>query len=82
MAIGWGKSFEEQVEEAHQRASDQKAAHKRADERKREEKLESLRLSRSRIEQQLERAVHPAHRETLMRALQAIEKEADEIGRS
>ena len=79
MAIGWGKSFEEQVEEAHQRASEQRRGHKSPTDRKREEQLETLRLSRSRIEQQLAKAVRPAHREMLMKALRAIEQEAEEI---
>jgi hypothetical protein len=82
MAIGWGKSYEEQMEEASQRASQDKREHKSAMTRKREQALESLRQSRSRIEQQLERAVHPAHREVLMKALQAIEKEAHEVAQS
>jgi hypothetical protein len=79
MAIGWGKSYEEQMEEASQRASEQKRGHKPEVERKREQALESLRLSRARIEQQLSRAVRPAHREMLMKALQSIEKQADEL---
>jgi len=51
------------------------------DERVRQQRLVSLRLSRSRIEQQLSRATHPAHRETLMKALQAIEDESEQISR-
>lgn len=79
MAIGWGKSFEEQVEEANQRASMERAPRVPVEERARLQRQESLKLSRSRVEQQLEKAVHPAHREMLMKALQAIEKEAEEI---
>jgi hypothetical protein len=79
MAIGWGKSYEEQMDEANQRASEEKRGHKPDAVRKREQALESLRLSRARIEQQLSRAVRPAHREMLMRGLQAIEKQADEL---
>ena len=78
MAIGWGKSFEEQVEEASQRASQQRVPRVPSAERARLQRLESLTLSRSRIEQQLERATQPAHRAMLMKALQAIEKEAEE----
>ncbi len=78
MAIGWGKSFEEQVEEANQRASQQREPRVPSEERARLQRLESLTLSRSRIEQQLERATRPAHRAMLMKALQAIEKEAEE----
>jgi hypothetical protein len=77
MAIGWGKSFEEQVEEAHQRASEKRAPRLPAEERERKQRLHSLQLSRSRIEQQLERAVQLAHRAMLMKALQAVEKEVD-----
>ena len=79
MAIGWGKSYEEQMEEANQRASEEKWGHKPEALRKKEQALESLRVSRARVEEQLSRAVHPAHREMLMKALQAIEKQADEL---
>ena len=44
-------------------------------ERARSQRLESLKLSRSRVEDQLSKAVHPAHRKTLMKALQAIEED-------
>jgi hypothetical protein len=79
MAIGWGKSFEEQVEEANQRASERRAPKVPLEARVREQRLKSLEVSRSRVEQQLSKAVHPAHREMLMRALQALEKEVEEI---
>jgi hypothetical protein len=79
MAIGWGKSYEEQMEEASQRASIKKAPRVPHEDRLRQQRLDSLKLSRSRIEAQLEKAVHPAHRQTLMKALQAIEKEIDEV---
>ncbi len=79
MAIGWGKSFEEQVEEANQRASEKRAPRIPMEERAREQRLHSIRLSRSRIEQQLEKATRPAHRAMLMKALQSLEKEVEEI---
>jgi len=79
VAIGWGKSYEEQMEEANQRASEEKWGHKPEALRKKEQALESLRVSRARVEEQLSRAVHPAHREMLMKSLQAIEKQADEL---
>ncbi len=79
MAIGWGKSYEEQMEEASQRASVEKAPRMALDERVRRQRLASLKLSRSRIEDQLSKAVRPAHRQMLMKALQAIEEEADQI---
>ena len=75
MAIGWGKSFEEQVEEANQRVSERRAPKVPLEARVREQRLKSLEVSRSRIEVQLDRAVHPAHRETLMKALQALSRE-------
>ena len=79
MAIGWGKSFEEQVEEANQRASEKKAPRIPTEDRARLQHLESIKLSRARIEQQLEKAVQPAHRAMLMKALQAIEQESDAV---
>ncbi|HAF12723.1 MAG TPA: hypothetical protein DHU55_08830 [Blastocatellia bacterium] len=79
MAIGWGKSFEDQIEEANQRASKDRHAPKSKGVLRKEQALESLRLSRARIEEQLEKAVHPAHRAMLMKALQAVEKEAEEL---
>ena len=82
MAIGWGKSFEEQVEEANQRASLERTPRVPVEDRIRLQRIESLKLSRSRVEQQLNKAVHPAHRQMLMKALQAIEKEAEEISSS
>lgn len=79
MAIGWGKSFEEQVEEANQRASDRRAPKVPLEDRVREQRLKSLEVSRARVEGQLNKAVHPAHRETLMKALQALSREIDEL---
>jgi len=82
MAIGWGKSYEEQMEEASQRASLETAPRLASDERARLQRLASLKLSRSRVEDQLSKAVRPAHRQMLMKALQAIEEEADQISQA
>jgi hypothetical protein len=82
MAIGWGKSYEEQMEEASQRASTERAPRVPIEERIRQQRLESLKLSRSRVEEQLSKAVHPSHRQMLMKALQAIETEADEMNQT
>jgi len=80
VAIGWGKSYEEQMEEANQRASQDKGAPRlTTEDRVRRGRLHSLKLSRSRVLAQLDRASIPAHRKVLMKALQAIEKEAEEI---
>ena len=85
MAIGWGKSYEEQMEEANQRASDaklQRAPRLPEEDRIRRQRLESLKLSRARVLSQLENASVPAHREVLMKALQALEKETDEMSQT
>jgi len=79
MAIGWGKSYEEQMEEASQRASKERIPRVPVQERARLQRLESLKLSRSRVEDQLSKAVRPAHRQMLMKALQSIEEEAEEL---
>lgn len=79
MARGWeSKSVEAQIEE-EDRAYD--AGRKLASDHSTAQdlRLETLRLSRVRIETQLGRAVHPAHREMLMKALQAIEKESEQV---
>ena len=79
MARGWeSKSVEAQIEE-EDRAYE--AGRKQASDRSNEQdqRLESLRLSRVRIEAQLSTAVHPAHREMLMKALQAIEQETEAL---
>ena len=47
--------------------------------RARESRVESLRLSKSRITDQLSRAVRPAHRATLEGALQALESQMKEL---
>ena len=82
MAIGWGKSYEEQMEEASQRASEKRVPRVPMEERVRVQRIQSLKLSRSRVEDQLSKATRLAHREMLMKALQAIEEEAEEIGQT
>ena len=82
VARGWGKSFEDQVEEGNQRISaNEREARLTTDERARATRLEGLKLSRSRLLEQLERARHQAHRELLLKGLQAIEKEIEESSR-
>ena len=82
MAIGWGKSYEEQMEEANQRASVERIPRVPFNERARLQRLESLKLNRSRVEEQLSKAIQPAHRQMLMKALQAIEEEAEQISQT
>ncbi len=79
MARGWeSKSVEAQIEE-EDRAYE--AGRKQASDRSNAQdlRLESLRLSRVRLEAQLSGAVHAAHREMLLKGLRAIEKETEEL---
>jgi len=80
MAQGWeSKAVEAQIEEGKHRADDSARAHVSMEVRARQLRLESLRLSRSRVLQQLDRAKHPAHREVLLKGLKAVEQELEEI---
>lgn len=82
MAIGWGKSYEDQVEEGNQRLSEAERQPRLTKEaREVAQRLELLKLSRSRALDQLERSRHPAHREILLKGLQAIEKEIEDLSR-
>ncbi len=69
----------EEVFERQQAAADARANKytSTAEERARSGQFESLRLSRSRLMDQLSRATNPAHRTMLERALQSIN---DEMG--
>ena len=80
MARGWeSKSVEAQIEEGEQRAKQVQAPPTSPESRARQQRLEFLRLSRSRLLDQLDRATLPAHREVLQNGLRAIEKELDEL---
>lgn len=80
MAIGWGKSFEDQVEEGNQRLSQgERTPRLTSEERVRAQRLESLQLSRSRVLEQLDRSRHAAHRESLLKGLQVIEQEIENL---
>jgi hypothetical protein len=80
VARGWeSKSVEAQIEEGDQRPPEENPAIATAQARQRNQKIESLRLSRSRILQQLEQARHPAHREVLMKGLKSIEKDLEDL---
>jgi len=83
MAGGWdGDALAGQMEDALERQQAAAEARLRRnnstpEEREREAKLESLRLSKARIQDQLGRATNPAHRAMLERALQSLENQAD-----
>jgi hypothetical protein len=81
MARGWeSKAVADQIEEVEQARPDLHSQAKSAEERLKQDRLESLRLSKSRLLEQLERAKHPAHREVLLNGLRAIEKEIEKFG--
>ena len=82
MARGWeSKAVEDQIQEAEER--ERRAAEPAIDEspaaRARRARLETLRLSRSRTLDQLERATNRAHREMLQRTLRSLEIELEEL---
>ena len=81
MARGWeSKAVEAQIEEGERRVFEATApARASLQDRARQQRLESLRLSRSRILQQLDRARQSAHREILAKGLRAIEQEIEEV---
>ena len=80
MARGWeSKAVADQIEEGESRANDARRAQASPEQRLLKERLDSLRLSKSRLLQQLERARHPAHRNVLLNGLKAVEKEIEEI---
>jgi hypothetical protein len=80
VARGWeSKAVEAQIEEGEQRVFESARASATNEMRARLQKLESLRLSRSRILQQLERATHPSHRQVLENGLKAIERDIDQV---
>jgi TATA-binding protein-associated factor Taf7 len=80
MARGWeSKAVADQIEEGESRKEDARRAETSLEQRVLKERLDSLRLSKSRLLQQLERARHPSHRSVLQNGLKAVEKEIEEI---
>ena len=80
MARGWeSKAVADQIEEGESRQQDARKPAPTPEQRELKEQLELLKLSRSRLLQQLERARHPAHRDVLLNGLKAVEKEIEEV---
>ncbi|HET6979494.1 MAG TPA: hypothetical protein VFI24_24390 [Pyrinomonadaceae bacterium] len=76
MARGWeSKAIEDQIAEEESRRQQASKVETTPEQRVLKERLDSLKLSRSRLLQQLERARHPAHRNILLNGLNAIEQE-------
>ena len=79
MARGWeSKAVADQIEEGESRQQQPSKTAATREERILKERLDSLRLSRSRLLQQLERAKHPAHRKVLLNGLKALETEIED----
>ena len=80
MARGWeSKAVADQIEEGEARQQDASKPAVTVEQRMLKERFESLKLSRSRLLQQLEHARHPAHRDVLVNGLKAVEKEIEEV---
>jgi hypothetical protein len=80
MARGWeSKAVADQIEEGESRQHDARKPAATPEQRKLTEQLNSLKLSRSRLLQQLEHARHPAHRNVLLNGLKAVEKQIEEV---
>jgi TATA-binding protein-associated factor Taf7 len=80
MARGWeSKAVADQIEEGESRQPRASQTEVTAEQRMLKERLDSLKLSRSRLLQQLEHARHPAHRDVLLNGLKAVEKEIEEV---
>lgn len=81
MARGWeSKAVADQMEEAEKDAlRNREGGELSPEERARNERLDSLKLSRARTLDQLERATREAHRTMLQRTLRALEAEMEEV---
>jgi hypothetical protein len=81
MARGWeSKSIADQIDDAERkttRGNDQAVTS--PDQRARAEKLAALKMSRSRLLDQLEGARNPRHRTMLANALKAVESDLAEL---
>jgi TATA-binding protein-associated factor Taf7 len=80
MARGWeSKAVADQIEEGESRQQQPSRTETTKEQRVLKERLDSLKLSRSRLLQQLEHARHPAHRNVLLNGLKAVEREIEEV---
>ncbi|HKQ76825.1 MAG TPA: hypothetical protein VJ810_24230 [Blastocatellia bacterium] len=76
MARGWeSKSVEDQMEEAQRSQGTTNWRIPTPEERERQRKVETLRLERSRLKEQLERARSETHQRMIQQSLNAIEAE-------
>jgi hypothetical protein len=74
MARGWeSKSVEDQIEEARRSQGDSEGLVQSPEQRERERKIETLKLERSRLTEQLNRARSEAYQLMILQSLKAIE---------
>lgn len=83
MARGWeSKGVADQIEEGKERPAERPSDSEGSPEaRLRRQQLESLKLSRSRTIEQLQRASNPAYREVLQKGLRALEEQIEQLSR-
>jgi len=80
MARGWeSKAVADQIEEEESRQPQASKAEITPEQRMFKDRLDSLKLSRSRLLQQLEGATHPSYRNVLLNGLKAVEKEIEDV---
>ena len=80
MARGWeSKAVADQIEEGKQANPPRSPRPNSPQERERQGRLESLRLSRSRLLEQLDKANQPAYRKVLLKGLSAIEEQMEAV---
>lgn len=80
MARGWeSKAVADQIEEGESERLAERSRPVSGEARLQQQKLNSLLLSKSRLLQQLEHAKHAAHRHVLLKGLQAIESEIEQL---
>jgi hypothetical protein len=76
MARGWeSKSVEDQIEEARRSQGVSEGRVQSPEAKERERKIESLKLERSRLTEQLNRARSESHQRMIRQSLEAIEEE-------
>jgi hypothetical protein len=81
LARGWeSKAVADQIESADERARAGQQEELSPEERERRQRLETVKLSRARILDQLESVTNRAYREMLQRTLRALEAEIEELG--
>jgi hypothetical protein len=80
MARGWeSKAVADQIEEGESRQHDTRKPAATPEQRMLIEQLDSLKMSKSRLLQQLEHARHPAHRNVLLNGLKAVDKQIEDL---